>query len=237
MSKQNALAKPSKLSILFIGNSYTYTNDMPGMISQIAKYDSKNKTKFEIEQYTVGGAKLKTLWDEGKAVRLLKTKHWDFLVLQEQSSWAMYPIDISNSYQIAPQWNKIASPFASRIILFVSWAKQPNSSWYTNKETAFFKNAFFMQQELDYRSQKLAQLLGATPISIGDYWAYVTKYHPEIPLYNPDGSHPSVTGTYFTALLFYRYFTGKGPLDSISYLPKGVKPEHAKTLIGIVAKS
>src|ERR1700734_3192916 len=35
-STQTVDAGPSALNVLFIGNSYTYVNDLPGMLSQIA---------------------------------------------------------------------------------------------------------------------------------------------------------------------------------------------------------
>jgi hypothetical protein len=232
-----AFAKVAKIEALFIGNSYTSSNDLPKMISKIAESDSQNRIQIATTQFAIGGAKLKTLWDEGEALKVLKSKpHWNFVVLQEQSAWALYPYDIGRSYEVAPLWRKEISPLTSNIALFVSWARQPKSHWYTDKETAFFKDADFMQKELNFRSKKLSQLLNATPIPIGDYWAYVFSKNPEIQLYEQDGSHPSKLGTYLTALLFYRYFTGYRNVESVSYAPENVDQNEAKILRKIASK-
>lgn len=229
-----AAASP-KLEILFIGNSYVASNDLVGMIARIAKSDSKNNIELEVTQFTVGAAKLKTLWDEGQALKVvLKKPHWDFIVLQEQSSWAMYPYDMQRAFEVAPEWRRMIAPRTSNIVLFVSWAKQANSAWYRNPATSFFKDAVFMQRQLDQQSHKLARLLGASMVQVGDYWAYVLSKNPAMPLYSDDGSHPSVTGTYLTALIFYRYFTKQGSLESAGYVPSGVDREHAKILRQLV---
>src|SRR3989442_1625729 len=54
-------AGAATLSVLFIGNSYTYVNDLPGMLQQIAA-TAKAPPLISTEQVTVGGAALVDHW-------------------------------------------------------------------------------------------------------------------------------------------------------------------------------
>jgi hypothetical protein len=71
--------------VLFVGNSLTYWNDMPKMVSQLARGDSGARRLFVV-RYTAPG------WDLRRASRndglrsLLQEVNWDDLVLQERSS-------------------------------------------------------------------------------------------------------------------------------------------------------
>jgi hypothetical protein len=81
---------PSSLSVLFIGNSYTFVNDVPGMVQNISA--SAGLTLVH-SQATKGGASLfqhaNASLDVGRAtLALLRSQHWDAVVLQDQSETA-----------------------------------------------------------------------------------------------------------------------------------------------------
>jgi len=56
----DSLAKTAALRILFVGNSYTYFNNLPQMLSGLAA-SAKPPQTIETEMITVGGATLKSL--------------------------------------------------------------------------------------------------------------------------------------------------------------------------------
>lgn len=66
-------------------------------------------------------------------------------------------------------------------------------------------------------------------VPIGNYWLYGLGKDSKIELYSGDGSHPSVVGSYFTALIFYRYFTAR-PLDDVDYFPSEIKADDIKMI-------
>lgn len=232
----SALAK--NIDVLFIGNSYTSANGLPEMVAKIAASDSKNTIQITSTQFTRNAAKLKQLLEEGEAVKTLYSKtHWDFVILQEQSAWALYPYDVNRAYLAAREWHSLVKPRSSNIAFFSSWARQPKSHWYSDPETAeIFKDAIYMQKKLDDGGRKLAFIMGAVIIPIGDYWVYINSKHPEIQLYATDGSHPSLLGTYATALVFYRYFTKINNVESVSYVPDGIDPNQAKILRQLLSR-
>jgi hypothetical protein len=69
----------------------------------------------------------------------------------------------------------------------------------------------------------------ATEVPIGNYWLYGLGKDSKIELYSGDGSNPSVVGSYFTALIFYRYFTAR-PLDDVDYFPSEIKADDIKMI-------
>jgi len=221
--------------ILFIGNSYTYVNDMPKMVEKLSKSDSDIGSSFIIEQVTKGGAKLIDHWNDKEALNKIQSKNWDYVVFQEQSSWALYKFDYDNSYRVAPKFRRASVSSVKNKILFVTWPRKPRSNWYRGKTSKIFKNAGYMSSELNKRSKKLAGYLGASEIKIGDYWNFMSKKYPNINLYDKDNSHPSLAGSYFNALLFYKVFSKSKNIANIDYVPQGLSQEDAKLLKMIVA--
>ncbi len=71
------------IRVLFIGNSYTYVNDLPWLTQQLAESAKETRT-LETEMVVVGGATLKSHWKRGKALRLLKAKQWDYVGVAEK---------------------------------------------------------------------------------------------------------------------------------------------------------
>ena len=221
--------------ILFIGNSYTFYNNMPDMVTQIAKSDPENHTRFVVQSFTWGGANLQGLWNDGRALKLIKSKHWDDVVLQEQSYWAMLSQSVDNTSRYAQRFDEAIKQGSGQTLLFTTWARQPGSKFYCDKETSFLQNPVYMQEQFNLNTKQLSRRLGAVAIPVGDYWAAALKRLPGLSLYLEDGSHPSPTGSYLTALAFYRHFSGR-PLHRADYVPSGVLPEHAAFLRGLVSE-
>jgi hypothetical protein len=80
-SVASAAEKP--LQVLFIGNSYTFVNDLPGLLSGLAK--AARGRGIETGQWTPGGCTFQQHVRNGKAVEMIRKRKWDFVVLQEQS--------------------------------------------------------------------------------------------------------------------------------------------------------
>lgn len=226
---------PGEMRILFIGNSYTYTHNMPDMLVKIAASNTKNSVRIHVDSVTQGGAGLKDLWDGGRAAPYLEQPGWNFIVLQDQSVWALIPQRVKASYEVAPKWKAKIAPTNAHTVLFVTWARQPGSHWYTNRDTAaLLKSPSYMQEALDKASVQLADKLGASLLPVGDYWAYALSLHPKLPLYDADGSHPSAAGSYLNALIFYRYFT-QDTLDHVTYAPDDIPADIATQIRAIAS--
>lgn len=225
-------AKPAQadyaLRILFIGNSYTFTHNMPQQMVEMARSDPNNRTAYLVQSVTKGGVSLEEMWALPEVQQLLAEK-WDYVVLQQQSFWAMFPDSVISSIKIARDYDKLIKQAGGRTLLFTTWARKPGSHWYSDEQSAFLKNPDYMQKKFNEQTQALAEKIGAVAIPVGGYWAYVNSAFPDIDLYSADATHPSVAGSYLSAAVFYRYLSGR-TLEIVSYVPPGISAETAKRL-------
>ena len=82
--------------VLFLGNSYTFYNQMPNMVSEIAT--SMGDTVVA-ESNTPGGWKLEQHAQAGSSsLQKITEKQWDFVVIQGQSQEPSFP-----PYQVAEE--------------------------------------------------------------------------------------------------------------------------------------
>lgn len=72
------------LSVLFVGNSLTAENDLPGMVAVLA--GAAGVERFRYDEVTAGGAGLQDLWNDGRAVEAIEGARWDIVVLQQGPS-------------------------------------------------------------------------------------------------------------------------------------------------------
>jgi hypothetical protein len=85
-------SKPTR--ILFIGNTYTYFNNLPEVFAKLA--EAGHRGKVETTMVAPGGWRPKDHWQKGTAYGLPAGEKWDFAVLQEQSF----------ARDIVPNWNR-----------------------------------------------------------------------------------------------------------------------------------
>ncbi len=203
---------------------------MPKMLLELAAADKGATHKLDIKVYAQGGANLTGQWQEGKALEMIRSQKWDYVVLQDHSFWAMDSVNVQNTYSAANNFDTEIKAAGAKTLLFETWARKLGSYWYKDKKYALIlRNPEYMQQQFKVRTSELAESLQAEIIPVGDYWMYAIRQNPKLNLYNKDGSHPNVQGSFYTALLFYRYFTGRLP-EEVPYVAKGVQPAVGNSL-------
>src|SRR5450631_3277379 len=74
-----------RMRILFIGNSYTSRNNLPGLLRGLGA-DAAPPIAIETEAIVAGGASLRRHWNAGAALQRLNASRWDYVVLQDQST-------------------------------------------------------------------------------------------------------------------------------------------------------
>lgn len=191
------------IRILFIGNSYTFVNDLPGLIKELA-VSAHEKRLPETEQATEGGATLKLHWQNQKALRAIRSKHWDYVVLQEHSTLGptqavngVLPInDPTDFYTYARLFDAEIKKAGAQTIFFMTWARQ---------------NAPHNQAIIAKAYTTIAQELHDTVAPVGLAWQTVIQTRPELILHQNDQSHPNLTGSYLAACVFYATIYHKSP--------------------------
>jgi hypothetical protein len=240
--------KPSKLmtstvsgtpkqtvSILFIGNSFTYTNDLPAMLVQVASSDSTNTTQLEIQSVTRTGAHLANMWQEGISLKLLQSKHWDYVVLQENSCWICTRDQVDETFSAINLWVWAVRNVSAKPVFFETWSDKAGSIQYSDRYVLGGQDPDKVQQSIHTNSANLAKSYHMDLVPVGDYWAYVRKQPKAPELYDGDNHHPRPAGTFLAAILFYRCFTGNMPTH-VTYRPPDLTPEQAQLLIADVSQ-
>ena len=71
------------LRVLWVGNSFSYCNDLPGMVQKIA---STQKVKLSCTRFLKGGERFSGHLKNKKLLQAIADGGWDYVVLQEQSA-------------------------------------------------------------------------------------------------------------------------------------------------------
>ena len=109
----------TRLKILFIGNSFTARNDLPGLIATLA---AERGYKIDHHLISAGGASLRAHWNAGTALQEIKKGRYDYVVLQEQST---LPIKNANRmHENVRLFDEAIKAAGAKTVLYMTWARQ-----------------------------------------------------------------------------------------------------------------
>lgn len=192
------------LHILFVGNSYTYFNNMPLILEKLVKEDSTLKFKVATRTFVKGGANLAYLLSLPEAQTIINEKKWDYIVFQPQSLWTANESLILRTDRALQSWTKSARSIGAKPILFQTWARKPNHNLYASGKFKNFSNYEQMHHRIRYNSEALANKYNMLLAPVGNHWKKIHQKNPNLQIYNSDGTHPSKQGSLITAWVFYK---------------------------------
>ncbi|MEO8589003.1 MAG: SGNH/GDSL hydrolase family protein [Flavobacteriales bacterium] len=192
-----SLLHAQQTSVLFLGNSYTSVNDLPNTFRQLAL---SLGTEVEVTMYAPGGYTLEDHKFDPATRNLIASQPWDFVVLQEQSQLGAFP----SMGQTAPQLAQLieANNECTWPVLYMTWGRE-NGDAQSCVSYPFMCTYESMQQALRDNYLNTAVESNAFAAPVGVAWKHVRDDYPWIDLYQDDGSHPTVEGTYLAACVFY----------------------------------
>lgn len=192
-----------EINVLFLGNSYTASNNLPSLTAQLAT--SLNDT-LNYDSNIPGGYTLEGHSTNTTSLNKIAQGNWDFVVLQDQSQRPSFPPS-----QVATEVYPYAEILVDSIkssnactepLFYMTWGRengdQQNCQFYTPICTY---NG--MQQRLRTSYLEMANDNQASVSPVGAAWQYTRDNFPSINLYSSDGSHPSLAGSYLAACVFY----------------------------------
>jgi hypothetical protein len=180
------------LRVLFIGNSLTYTNNIPGMLK--ALIDSANAGPVTVEQVTFGGYGLEDHWGLGSAQDAIAEGGWDVVVIQQgPSATEGRPSLLEYSQRYADE----AARVGARLALYMVWPAIERSFDFDGVSESY---------------TMAAQQVDGMLFPVGEAWRAAWRRDPDLALYGSDGFHPSVQGSYLAALVMFEQLTGRSPL-------------------------
>lgn len=197
--------------VLFLGNSYTYANDLPDLFFNLARSGGKNVIT---GVSAPGGYMLENHKTNETSLNLIRQGGWDFVVLQEQSQaptiehyryYSMYPSAVYLDSLI--KVNNLHTCF------FMTWGRQNGGQQCIDSFCSpVFTNFFHMQDSLKSAYSEISSMLNAVLCPVGEAWRKARLLQPGIDLWESDESHPSIKGSYLAACVFYAKFFNLSPV-------------------------
>jgi len=131
------------------------------------------------------------LWRDKSARTAIEVGKWDFVVLQEQSTTPL--TDPEDMFKYGRKFDAAIRKAGAKTIFFLTWARrdQPDN-----------------QAALNRAYSGLATELHAQIAPVGPAWKAALGLAATMPLYIEDGSHPTPTGAYLNACVFYLVMLG-----------------------------
>ncbi len=170
--------------ILFVGNSLTYVNDLPGMVKALA--DSAGITGVQTAQIAKPDYALEDHWNDGQARDVIDRGGWHVVVMQQGPSAVL--ANRANLRQWARTFADLIKSKAGVPAMYQVWPALAN----------------FSDFDASAESYRLAaQDISGRFLAAGNAWRAAWAREASLPLYSSDGLHPSVTGTYLAALTIF----------------------------------
>jgi hypothetical protein len=189
--------------VLFIGNSYTYVNDLPSVFAELAKAGGH---PVETGMAAESGLRLVDHELSAKTQSAIKSAQWTYVVLQEQSEIPSMPFSRDGTmYPSARSLAKTIQSIGATPLFFMTWAHR--DGWPENG----LPNYESMQYAIDKSYLGIAYELKAPVAPVGSAWMTATRLYPQLALWQADGSHTSEQGTYLAACVFYAAIFRESP--------------------------
>jgi hypothetical protein len=200
-------APRDSIDVLFIGNSYTYYNNLPRIVEAISQALEEPILLQGIR--AIGGYTLPGHLRDGHITEILQESapagdSWDRVVLQEQSTLGVGYVDAASGrlgdpasfHEAARDLVRVIEGQGAEPLFYMTWAKEsfPN-------QTAKLAHAY----------EVIGEELGAPVAPVGLAWERVRRERPGLELFQDDGSHPNATGSCLAACVIYAELTGRAP--------------------------
>ncbi len=198
-------------SALFVGNSYIYYFDLPGLISDMALSGGDTLV---YDESAIGGYTLGSHLGNATTMNKVSNGNWNYLILQEQSQIPSLP-DFQVQTQFYPDAIELDSIFranhsAGKTVFYMTWGRENGDA----SNCAFWPPVCTyegMDSLIQLRYRTIADSLNAVLSPVGALWHGLRNDHPGIDLYDPDGSHPTLAGSFAAACSFYAVLFQKDP--------------------------
>jgi hypothetical protein len=197
-TETESCASPRKgaTEVLFIGNSHTFVNDLPGMFCALAS----PRHSVHVESVAMPDVSLRQHWDAGTARKAIERQHWDWIVLQESSRET--PGRLEDSIRL---FDPVIAKSGAKALIYELWPRRD-----TKMDPG----------ELERRYILVAHDVHHPLARVGPAWMAALADDPNLPLYRPDGNHAQPAGTYLAACVFYATIFGQSPVGLPGNVPQ-----------------
>ena len=220
---------PAAIKVLFLGNSFTFFNNMPDLVEKLSASSGK-KPKITVDSVTSGARRMGEHWADSRTQTKLKAGGWRFVVLQGQNSEPV--LDRSGFLAASKALAARVVSYKGTPMFFQTFAYKKGHPFYKQ----YGGDPGAMQKMLrDAYNGAVAQSPGSVVAPVGDAFEAFYAQQSTPNLHDGDLLHPSMHGSYLAACVFWARMTGLSPVG-ITYRPSGVSAAQAKTLQTVANK-
>jgi hypothetical protein len=178
-----------EIRILFLGNSHTMNHDVPQMVRRLIESTGKYRVRTEFRM----GSFLNDIAANPENKTLIRTGKWSAVVLQAAKLSSSHRYQYS--HQGAIELAQLSLKSGSKALLFAEW---PRRGW---NEVAYILGQY---------GQIAKGAKGAKILPIPQAWDAATKGRSKLDMWEPDGNHARMPGSYLAACVIAKGIVGTG---------------------------
>lgn len=186
-----ANAQSQTIRVLFIGNSLTYSNDLPSMVAALAE---SRQQKLIHKTIAFPNFSLEDHWQQGDALKAIAKDKWDVVVMQQGPSGL-------------PESREMLLDFTRRFAEKIRAVGAKPALYQVWPSAARFNDFPRVLESYQLAAKEVNGLL----LPVGAAWRVAWSRDEKLALYGEDRFHPSVLGSYLAAMVLYEKLFGKSP--------------------------
>lgn len=181
-------------AVLFIGNSLTIMNDLPGMVAGLS-IAAGDEAPLRTSAVVAPGVSLEDHWKGGDARDAIGCRGWSVVVLQQG------PSSLMENREHLIHWTGVYTDSiraaGAEPALYMVWPSLQRS---------------FAFDAVSDSYRLAAESVDGMLMPAGEAWRAAWRRDEDLALYGPDDFHPSVAGTYAVAVVMYARLSGRSPV-------------------------
>jgi hypothetical protein len=213
-----ASAGKEPLRVVFVGNSYTYVNDLPMLFRTLVQSQDASRD-VETEAFVTPGGYLNERWRDGIVQQYLKTNRVDVLVLQEAGGWlrcADHPslrssFACTDSLRTHKRYAELATKLGIRTVILGTWGADVRE-----------------QSAISRVTRRLSKAIDAVPADAGEAIIELRRLDTKAEIFTDRVLHPTPEVSMLAAIMVYTAIEG--------WLPKAQAIRFEQPLIGLHAQ-
>ncbi len=210
----NAQSPFKKVRVLFLGNSYTYVNNLPLILHDLAL--AKGDT-LVYDSNCPGGYTLNNHFTDATSISKISAGNWDYVIVQAQSQEPSFsPVQVNS--QTLPYAIKLDSIIkhhnpCAHTVFYETWGRKNGDASNCAGYPPICTYAG-MQNRLRDSYKMFADSVHDLMAPVGEAWRLARATNTLVNFYQSDESHPLLEGSYLAAAVFYEILFQKTVLTS-----------------------
>lgn len=208
-----------EIKVLWLGNSYTYVNNLPNIVNELSFGTNKTVTS---ESVCPGGCTLFQHAENITSLKAISKGCWDYVVLQEQSQ--LPSIDYYRHNAMKPAYKALYDTIMlhnpnAKVVGYMTWGRRFGGQQCEDYGEGLHCSADFtdfnhMQDSLSAAYCENAYYTNSYVSPVGDAWKESLCHNKNLILHSTDDSHPNYYGSYLAACVFHALFWNETPIGS-----------------------